>query len=127
MDKLRLNKNGFTLIEMLFVLLIICITSSLTLFQINQNESLKFNYLKEKLHLSQLDSLINHRQNTIEIFKTTLYINDEEYDLYPLECESIYFHYNEKGNISNACTIRCENKKKYEIRLQLGTGWMIYE
>lgn len=127
MVKHLLNKKGFTLIEMILVLFITSIMALITLFYKADSSNLKYRSLIELLQTAQIESIANHQKITIEIYGSELYINDDEYDLSPLVCDSQYFHFNQKGNISNALTIRCHGKKDYEIRMQLGTGWMSYE
>lgn len=127
MVKQVFNNKGFSVIEMIFVLSIITIMVSLCISRIPDLSQFKFKYLRELLYDAQYDSMSNQKINEIEIFRSTLYINEKEYDLNPLICNHEIFHYNEKGNISNALTILCSCSKEYEYRLQLGSGWISYE
>ena len=127
MDKQHYVK-GFTLIESIFILVIISITALLSINYIPDTSNLQYKYLISLIKKAHVDSLINHHKNTIEIYNSSVYINDELYRLYPLQCESEYFHFNSKGNISNACTLYCYSKnKEYEIKFQLGSGWLTIE
>ena len=127
MDKQQFNK-GYTLIEMTFVLSIISIITLLSAYSLPDTSNLQFNYLISNIRKAHVESLIKHQKQTIEIYDSSVYINDSKINIYPLSCEPNYFHFNNKGNISNACTIYCSSKNKnYEIKLQLGSGWMSIE
>lgn len=127
MVKLKCNKNGYTLIEMLFVLLILSVMLSLTFTQHLDLSEYKFQMIQELCYQTQFDSYLNKKVNEIEIYHQHMYINDKKYDLYPLSCDNEYFHYNVKGNISHPFTLICRYKKDYEYRFQLGSGWISYD
>lgn len=122
-----LNNNGYTMIEMIFTLSIICILTTLTIPYKPNLSLLKYKMIKELCHQAQFDSYYNRVENVIEIFDQSMYINDQEYDLSPLNCDHEIFHYNEKGNISHAFTLICRYNKDYEYRFQLGSGWIADE
>jgi len=116
------------MIEMIFVLSIISIMTLLSAYSLPDTSNLQFKYLISNIKKAHVESLIKHEKQTIEIYDSRVYINNSEINIYPLSCEPIYFHFNDKGNISNACTIYCSSKNKdYEIKLQLGSGWMSIE
>ncbi len=120
--------KGYTLIEVIFVLGIICIMTLISVYSLPDTSNLQFRYLVSLIQKEHVDSLINHHRNEIEIYDSTVYIKDEPINIYPLTCDPIYFHFNSKGNISRACTIYCHsNNKDYEIKLQLGSGWLTIE
>lgn len=124
----QLSNKGYTLVEMIFVLIIIITMTNFTIINIPDVSGLKFTYLKTMIQKAHLDSIVNHNKNIIEIYDSNLFINNKEYDLHPLICKDQYFYFNTSGNISNALTINCSsNYKSYEIRLQLGSGWLSYE
>ena len=127
MVKLKYNKNGYTLIEMLFVLLILSVMLSLTFTHHLDLSEYKFQMIQELCYQTQFDSYLNKKVNEIEIYHQHMYINDKKYDLYPLSCDNEYFHYNVKGNISHPFTLICRYKKDYEYRFQLGSGWISYD
>lgn len=127
MVKLKYNKNGYTLIEMLFVLLILSVMLSLTFTHHLDLSEYKFQMIQELCYQTQFDSYLNKKVNEIEIYHQHMYINDKKYDLYPLSCDNEYFHYNVKGNISHPFTLICRYKKDYEYRFQLGSGWICYD
>ena len=98
------------------------------MYSIPYTSNLQYKYLISLIKNQHADSLINHHKNTIEIYDSTIYINDESISIYPLICDPIYFHFNQKGNISKACTISCYSENQnYEIKLQLGSGWLSIE
>lgn len=121
------NNKGYTMIEMIFVLMITCILSAITYHHQLDFSNHKFKMIKELCYQAQFDSYANKRMNQIEIFDQSLYVNDIQYDLTPLTCDSHIFHYNSNGNISNPLTLTCRYKKEYEYRFQLGSGWIEYE
>ena len=113
---------------MIFVLLVISIISLISIDSIPDTSNLQFKYLVSNIRKAHVESLITHQKQKIEIYDSNVYINDKEISIYPLSCSLNYFHFNHKGNISNACTISCNYKNKdYEIKLQLGSGWMSIE
>lgn len=126
MDK-QVSNKGYTLIEMIFVLMIAILMMSLSLFHYPDSSQIKFELIKEILYDVQYDSLSNHKVNEIEFYKHTMIVNNHSIDLTPLSCEPLQFHYNKQGNISQANTLHCKGNKQYELTLQLGTGWISYE
>ena len=127
MDK-QLHNKGFTLLETIFVLSIICIIALISIYSIPNTSNLQYKYLISIIRKEHVDSLINHHKNIIEIYDSTVYVNNEAISIYPLTCDPIHFHFNSKGNVSRACTIYCNSKNKdYELKLQLGSGWLSFE
>lgn len=118
------KNNGYTLIEMIFVLSIISIMTLLTFRHIPDISDIKFKSLLSYLRQTQLESIQMHKRCDIEINGSALYLHDRSFDLKPLVCDPVFFHYNEQGNISKAFTLRCQSKKEYEARFQLGSGWI---
>ena len=127
MVKQVLNNQGYSMIEMIFVLLITCILATLSLNYHVDLSSHKFRLIKELCYQAQFDSYYNKKVNLIEILDQSMYINDTKYDLSPLTCDGEIFHYNVKGNIDHPFTLICRYKKDYEYRFQLGSGWIAYE
>lgn len=120
--------RGFTMIEMTFVLTVIIFLTSLTIPKLFDPSSLKFSQLCELLKQAQLSSILNYKQHNISLYDSTLEVNHTSYDLSPLICEPVFFHYNMKGNISHALTIVCHGHHVYySATLQLGSGWIRYE
>lgn len=126
MDK-QVSNKGYTLIEMIFVLMIVILMMSLSFYHYPNSSQMKFELIKEILYDVQFDSLSNHKVNEIEFYNHTMMVNDRSIDLTPLSCEPLQFHYNKQGNISQANTLRCKGNKRYQLTLQLGTGWISYE
>lgn len=120
MDK-RLANNGFTLIECLFVLMIV----SVLCFGVVSYRS-HYGYLDIK----KLEMLSIVSQEKAFFGKRKVYISfgdqivfDDQVIHCGLHCSSASFFYNEKGNISQANTIVCESGGiSYQLVYQLGTG-----
>ena len=121
------RNKGFTMVEMVFVLSVAILMSSLIFLHIPDVSNIKFKTLKELLLQSQFDSMTKMKRNEIEIIGSEISINSKKYDISPLVCDPVFFHYNEQGNISKAFTLRCYSSKLYEARFQLGSGWISYE
>lgn len=115
------------MIEAIFVLFILMMTTQITIHRLPDLSIFKYHYLRELLLKHQFEAIQNHKEIEIELYESTIYIDNKEFDLSPLICEHEIFHYNEEGNISQALTLHCSFKRNYEYRLQLGTGWISYE
>lgn len=116
------------MIEMCFVLMLIQICLLLTTFHYPSTERIQIKKIEEVLKKVQLDSITNMIPHEIKINKSTLTIDQQKIDLSPLVCDTISFHYNEKGNISQANHFDCQGKKRYaRFVFQLGSGWMRIE
>lgn len=113
--------------EMILVLSAALIMSALVFHHIPDISGLKFALLKELLLQSQYESIIMQQRHEIEISESEVIINSKRYDLSPLVCDPVFFHYNEQGSISRAFTLRCYSSRLYEARFQLGSGWISYE
>ncbi len=122
MDKLSQTK-GISLFEMLIVLFIVSVLSigcvipkdNLTIFvQRIMHESI---ICQEKAFLEKRDVFVS--------FTPTYASFDESSFAYPngIRATSVHFHYNPKGNISNACTVTFENGRDIKkLVFQLGSG-----
>lgn len=122
MVKLRSNK-GFTLIEMIFVLMIVSILVCCTTFHVPNQDKIQIYFLEEKLKETQLKSLVQMEKHEIFLENSTLWIDERSYDLSPLVCETTQFHYNEKGHISQADSFECEGRKihaRFVVQLEVG-------
>ena len=94
MDR-QVHSNGFTMIESLIVLLIVCVLS----IGISQNQ--------------------NQSNLTIFMEKLMSYCEFDE----SIACETLRFHYNAKGNISKANTLECHDQQgTKKLIFQLGSG-----
>ncbi len=125
MEMQKRNRNAFTLVEMLIVLLIVSIVS----IQFRPRPSL----YSLTLFMNQLKSHCIDLQQRAFIDKRDLYITfdtsyvdfDGQRVNYPKEvaCTPKTFHYNSNGNISNAQTITCKSGNlERKLIFQLGQG-----
>lgn len=121
--EMRKPNNGFTMLQTLFVLMIFCILAiqvrpyrpSLRLFMkqmLDQSILMQERAMREKREVSViwLDHSVSFDGHSLR---------------YPssVSCESATYHYNAKGNISNALTITCyQGKTSSRLIFQLGSG-----
>ena len=101
------NKNGFTLVEMLVVLLIVSM--------------LGFG-LSTKMH-SSLYVFMKHRKVYVEI-GDSIYMDEVEYGIpHDIACDHVSFYYNAKGNMSKAMSLHCQNaSSQMKLVFQVGAG-----
>lgn len=132
MDKPMLNnQKGFTLIETLFVLMIICILSSLCLsiYMPKKSEDI---YLQEISHFfqeAQLQAMTQKKTTSIKIATHELsYEIDQKKVTYQLP-KNTYFDehkitYNAYGHIKNAKTLTFHGiERNYYFIFQVGSGY----
>lgn len=108
MDKLALNK-GFTLIEMLFV--IICISTFSTLTIKSQSlqsvkEISKINLAQKEIIQTKLNALKNHERSCVD---SSLFIAQKD------------ICFNENGNVNQGQTLRIA-KSTQRLIIHLGSG-----
>ena len=123
MDRRYPNKNGFTLIEMMVVLGIVCmlgfglstkLDSSLYLFM-KKVQTLCIT-AQEKAYVQHKNMPVN-LDLEVKVGQTHMLVPSN------ITCESTSFYYNEKGNISKAGSWRCHNASTtMKLVFQLGTG-----
>lgn len=119
--------NGFTLIEMLFVLLIGSIIV-LLITKVSNYQSILLRYdmeiMKEKIIETQADAVIHNEKSFVRIQPTYMqYNNQVMYFHSDVICTPYTFHFNEKGSISNAGSFTCSAKNtSMKMIMQLGTG-----
>lgn len=119
----RHSKNGFSMVQMLFVLLIVCVLAlqarpyrpSLHVFMKQMlNESI---LMQEKAMKDKVDVVVKWEEKRV--------LFDGRVIEYPssISCSSVSYHYNPKGNISKACSIVCtDGKVSRKLVFQLGFG-----
>lgn len=117
-----LNKKGYTLIEMLLVLLII----STVLISFNglkkwKNNRLKVILLNDYLSYAQSMAVKDKRNIKVSLNDDTLIIDNHEYYIKDLKVNSYDYYYNELGNISKGGSISFKNNQ-YQIVLNIGSG-----
>lgn len=123
MDRPFPNKNGFTILEMLMVLLIV---SVLALVTSSKPSSSLYIFMKQVQSLcicAQQKAYVNSTKIQVDM-NESFWVDSMEYPIpKDIVCETDSFYYNEKGNISKANTLRCHNaKEKMKLVFQLGTG-----
>lgn len=118
------NHNGFTLLETLIVLSIISmmiiispLQNSFQTIQIQQDIMVLYEFLLR----AQNDAILYHRHNEVILNQHRAYSLYETIDFQQLNMMYQSFHFNEKGHISKACTIRFVNSER-QIVAQLGSG-----
>lgn len=123
MDK-QPSANAFTLLETLFVLFLI---SMLTVLSLLPHKS-QLEYFSKKLLaysvLTQEKAFSTKETKEVRIEKNRAFFDDIEFK-YPqdITCTPFSFHYNARGNISQAKTIECtERNNTISIIYQLGSG-----
>lgn len=111
--------------EMLFVLLIV--SMSLSLFVYNKKDESLDIFLESILYrclLAQEEAFSLKRPVHVNIEHNFASFGKIDYS-FPksIVCEANQFHYNERGNISKALTIRCRNNvTSANLVFQLGSG-----
>lgn len=124
MDKLKSNR-GNSMIEMIFVLMILSLLTTLSLSHFPNLSRKQMEIIKERLQKAQYASIQNHEKIYVSFRDKTMTVGENFYHLDPLSCEDLSFHYNSHGNISHADTLICAfRNNRYAFRLQLGSGWI---
>lgn len=124
MDRHR-HDDGFTLIEMIIVLMLLCF--GIALFPLTQVKHhtlpMRMEQLKQQLLIKQ--ELAMRQGTTIEIlFSGTSMVVDHHQIKLHMSCQgSLRFH--ENGNVDRARTITCSTDSETgELVVQLGSGRM---
>ncbi|WP_346671085.1 competence type IV pilus minor pilin ComGD [Faecalicoccus acidiformans] len=117
--------NAFTLLEGLFVLLIISLLTLVTIFKpVSSSLKLFGNQILSYCVFTQEKAFMDKEQKNVEI-KTDHAIFDKIRFNFPhsITCDPFTYHYNAKGNISQAHTIHCQNEQdSISLVFQLGSG-----
>lgn len=118
------NHNGFTLLETMFVM--ICIAILICIFPISS----KFNQIQQKQEIymlydfllqAQQDAMIHHQVNEVILNHHQVSTKYQNIWFNHLDVVPMSFHFNSKGHISQALTIRFFNYDA-TIVAQLGSG-----
>ena len=121
--EMRKPSNGFTMIQTLFVLMIICILA----IQVRPYRPNIRLFMKQILD----QSIVMHEKAMVEKRDVMVVWSSHSVSLdghtisYPsgITCDAATYHYNAKGNISSALTITChQGKKSNRLIFQLGSG-----
>ena len=124
------SNKGFTLIEMLFVLMVICILSTLTmnLHLPQKSDDVMINEISFIINQAKTNAMIYKESVTLEFTNNNLLVTSNHFnDNYTLpenaSFEEYSFTYNEFGNIKTAKKISfCVNKNEYFFVFQVGSG-----
>lgn len=124
----RMHNSGFTLIEMCFVLsiitiLMVCIPTITHRFD-NFQLHCEVNRIVSLLLRAKNEAIRKRVTIMVEVHNNYLMINDSNYYFQSkVYCDSLNFHFNGRGNISQGNTITCYlMKEKESIIMNLGNG-----
>ncbi|MGM9946701.1 prepilin-type N-terminal cleavage/methylation domain-containing protein [Floccifex sp.] len=127
MDKPVVN-NGFTIIEMLIVLLIlVCFTIPFV------KPDPSFDIFMKKMRIYSIicqEKAFLYKQNQNVSIQEHQAVFDDFVYVYPetITCEPVSFHYNSNGNISQALSYSCQSLTQQKTLIyQLGSGRVRYE
>lgn len=110
------NKNGFTLVEMLVVLLIV---SMLGFGLSTKMHSSLYVFMKNLQTLC-----ITAQEKAYVEIDDSIYMDDVEYKIpHDIACDHVSFYYNAKGNMSKAMSLHCQNaSSQMKLVFQVGAG-----
>lgn len=120
--------NGFTLIEMLIVLLIISICV-LVFPVVQQRKQLMFRYqmltFKQHLLQAQTKAMETRKIVNVDIQANGYQIDDVYYAWDNMSCQRTSLQYYPQGSVSQAKTIHCScERNDLQLVIQLGSGQM---
>lgn len=117
------NKNGFTLIEMLVVLLIVSMLGFGLSTKMHCSLYVFMKNLQTLCITAQEKAYVKHRKVYVEI-GDSIYMDDVEYKIpHDIACDHVSFYYNAKGNISKAMSLHCQNaSSQMKLVFQVGAG-----
>ena len=123
---MRVNRKGFTLIQTLFVFVIIGSIAVLIPSQVNSKVLLRFECekLKDYLLQAQIEAIENKEQVVVNIEGSSIMINERTISLSnSTMCTTHEISFNERGNVNMAQTILCKSAdSQKEIVINLGSG-----
>ena len=103
------NKNGFTLVEMLVVLLIVSMLGFGLSTKMHCSLYVFMKNLQTLCITAQEKAYVKHRKVYVEI-GDSIYMDDVEYKIpHDIACDHVSFYYNAKGNMSKAMSLHCQN------------------
>ena len=125
-----MNKDGFTLIEMLFVLLIVCMISSLSLaIRIpHKTDTICIQEISHFFYNAKLDAMIYKEQILIDINNQIISYTVNEKSVHYQLSEGMYFDnhhfsFNEYGHIQGAKSLTFHGSSHdYTFVFQVGSG-----
>lgn len=116
--------NAFTMLEVMVVLLIIGLLSSLALQPRGSSLTVFGKTLLVQIEKEQFQAAADRQSRFFEL-KTEYWHTKEQTAHFPagVTCRPAYYRWNAKGNISQAGTIVCQKgNQTIKIVLQLGSG-----
>ena len=124
----HVNKNAFSLVEMLLVLLIISVLSFGVYTSSHSSLYIFMKKLESYCLIAQQKAYIEKRVVNVKV-NGKIYIANEMYDIpKDIRGDERSSFFNEKGNISKAGHITCSNQSQsMNLIFQLGTGRMRIE
>ena len=126
MDKLQSN-DGFTMIEMLLVFMILCIGILITPVISKQQKAIlhfEMERIREICIRAQAEAVKIHQKENIKIYDHYVIVNDTTYQLHPsTTCSLLEFHFTAQGTISKGFSLECKNKEASSTLVaQIGSG-----
>lgn len=123
---MRVNREGFTLIQTLFVFVIIGSVVILILSQVNSKVLLRFECekLKDYLLQAQIEAIENKEQVVVRVEGSSIMINERTINLSNnTMCTTHEISFNGRGNVNMAQTVLCKSvDSQKEIVINLGSG-----
>ena len=125
------SKKGFTLIEMIFVLSITLIISTITLFfrKPHANVQTQITHVSQAFHLARSTAMIKHETVSVVCQRNRVDINSNHYhkevilDSNYQFTNNYQFTFNASGHIKIARSVKLRTPfKVYEFVFQLGSG-----
>lgn len=123
MDRPSLDKNGFTMLEMMIVLLIVSILS-FGLYSKMQSSLYVFMKQVQTLCITAQQKAYVQRRKVYVHIQDSIQVDETEYFIpKDIACDSVDFYYNAKGNMSKAFSFHCSNAStKMKLVFQVGAG-----
>lgn len=123
MDKPSLNKNGFTFLEMMIVLLIVSILSFGLYSKMHSSLYVFMKQVQTLCITAQQKAYVERRKVYVSI-QDSILVDEVEYGIpKDIACDSVSFYYNAKGNMSKAFSFHCSNTNtKMKLVFQVGAG-----
>lgn len=117
------KNSGFTMIEMLLVLVIVLLSTGMLVLRFPESGYKEMLIMKEKILLAHFKSIHEYEISEIILNENQLIIDDSSFTFKQLTCEPNEFHFNSAGNIEHALTLTCQDMKhQYQLIFQLGSG-----
>lgn len=122
-----LSDKGFTLLEMMMVLSVICILLLFGGFIVSKNKTeliYQMKIIRENITDTQIKAVLEKDKKQIQFLLDRVVIDDKVFK-YPrgMHCSGLNFYFTEKGTISKAGSTTCRmNDTARKMVFQLGSG-----